>query len=861
MDDQPITPDQPETEPMADSPTDGGVETGVAEIVDETAEYRTDYGLIRARSINNEMTESYLDYAMSVIVSRALPDVRDGLKPVHRRILFAMSEMGLTPAAKHRKSAKINGEVLGNFHPHGELAVYDSMVRMAQWWSLRLPLVDGQGNFGSMDGDSPAASRYTEARLAKPSDALLIDIDKETVDFRDNYDGTRQEPTVLPTRLPNLLINGSQGIAVGMATNIPTHNPGEIIDGLLLLQEKPDASVDELMEIIKGPDFPTGGIAYNVNDIKEAFSTGRGRVVVRGRAEITEDKKREQIIVSELPYQVNKATFITHIADLVKAKKIEGIHDIRDESDRKEGVRVVVELKSGAPSNKILNQLYDLTELQTVHHYNMVALVDGIQPRLLTLPEMLTEFLAHRTDVVTRRTNFELKIAKARAHVLEGLKIALDHLDAIIALIRQSANRDAAKAALMERFKLSDIQANAILEMRLSQLANLERQKVYDEYDAIMTLIADLEDILAKPERVEKIIRDELVEVKEKYVSPRRTEIKPEALGQMTAIDLIADEDVLISLTTNNYVKRLAPDTYRNQIRGGKGIIGMTTREDDAVLDMVYASTHDDVIFFTDKGRAFTVKAYEIPAASRQSKGVALPNLIRIEASEKVTEMVTIKKDDQFKYFFFATAKGVVKRVEKESFANIRKSGVTAVGLRPDDRLVWVKRTSGEDEIAQVTRNGQVIVFNESEVRSMGRNAAGVRGINLKGDDEVIETAVLDEQSTAVAVISERGIGKKVDVKEFRNQHRGGTGIRIAKLTDKTGKLAAGAVLNSESKDIIIATVSGQVIRITTESVKKLSRQASGVILIRMNGADKVSALTVVEDSVEEELDSPAQTK
>lgn len=821
------------------------------EQAEKETERQTDYGLIRSRSINNEMTESYLDYAMSVIVSRALPDVRDGLKPVHRRILFAMHEMGLTPGSKHRKSAKINGEVLGNYHPHGELAVYDSMVRMAQWWSLRMPLVDGQGNFGSMDGDSPAASRYTEARLASPSDALLIDIDKETVDFRDNYDGTKQEPVVLPSRLPNLLINGSQGIAVGMATNFPTHNPTEVIDAVLLTQENPNVTLDELVEVIKGPDFPTRGIAYNINDIKEAFATGRGRVIVRGRAEIQEEKNRDRIIVSELPYQVNKSTFITHIADLVKAKKIEGISDLRDESDRAEGVRVVIELKTGAPSNKILNQLYDWTELQTVIHYNMVALVDGIQPRLLTLPEVLMEFLAHRTDVVTRRTEFELKIAKARAHILEGLKIALDHLDAIIALIRKSENRDAAKTALMSEYKLSDLQANAILEMRLSQLANLERQRIYDEYDEIMKLIADLEDILAKPERVEKIIREELLEVKKKYGQERRTEIRPEALGQMTALDLIAEEDVLISITTNNYVKRLTPDTYRSQSRGGKGVIGMATREDDAVMDMIFASTHDDVLFFTDKGRAFKIKAYEIPAASRQSKGVALPNVIRINPDEKVTEMIAISKEE-FDYFFFATVKGVVKRVEKGAFDNVRKSGVTAVGLRGNDRLAWVKRTLGADEIAQITRNGQVIVYNESEVRSMGRNAAGVRGINLKGGDEVIETAVLNADSQAVCVLSEKGIGKKVDVKEFRNQHRGGSGIRIAKLTDKTGHLVAGAVFDNNSKDIVISTTSGQVIRIPAGSVKKLSRQASGVILIRMNGSDRVSTLTVVEESEDE---------
>jgi DNA gyrase subunit A len=823
------------------------------EVVEENSTEKTSFGLIRARSINNEMSESYLDYAMSVIVSRALPDVRDGLKPVHRRILYAMHDMGLTPGAKHRKSAKINGEVLGNYHPHGELAVYDAMVRMAQWWSLRLPLVNGQGNFGSMDGDSPAASRYTEARLAPPAEALLADIEKETVDYRDNYDGTRQEPVVLPTRLPNLLINGSQGIAVGMATNIPPHNPAEVIDGLLVLQKNPNASLEELMEAVKGPDFPTGGIIYNQNDIKEAFATGRGRILIRGRAEIVEDKKREQIVVTELPYQTNKATFIVHIAELVKAKKIEGIHDIRDESDRKEGVRVVIELKTGAVSSKILNQLYELTELQTVIHYNMVALVDGIQPKVLTLTEALTEFLGHRTDVVTRRTNYELKIAKARAHILEGLKIALDHLDAIIKLIRESANRDAAKAALMNSYKLSEIQANAILDMRLSQLANLERQKIYDEYDAVMKLIADLEDILAKPERVEAIIREELLEMKKKYGDARRTEIRPEALNAMTALDLIPEENVLITLTANNYVKRLTPDTYRSQSRGGKGVIGMTTREDDVVMDMIFASTHDDILFFTDKGRAFKVKTYEIPAASRQSKGVALPNIIRILPDEKVTEILSVKASDQFEYFFFATREGTVKRVERKAFDNVRKSGVTAVGLKGKDQLIWVKRTSGNDEIAQITKNAQVIVYNESEVRAMGRSASGVRGIKLKSGDIVIETTVLNDASQSICVISERGIGKRVLLKEFRNQHRGGSGIRIAKITEKTGKLAAGAVIEEGVNDLIISSVGGQVIRIPVNDVKHLSRQASGVILMRTNAGDTVSTLAVVNQEQETE--------
>ena len=830
--------------------------------VEEEQPEQTAYGLIRPRSIYNEMSQSYLDYAMSVIVMRALPDVRDGLKPVHRRILYAMNDMGLTPNAKHRKSAKITGEVLGNYHPHGELAVYDAMVRMAQWWSLRMPLVDGQGNFGSMDGDSPAASRYTEARLAGPSDALLADIEKDTVDFRDNYDGTRREPTVLPTRLPNLLINGSQGIAVGMATNVPPHNLNEVIDALVLLIDKPEAEIDELLEIIQGPDFPTAGIIYNQKDIREALSTGRGRIIIRGRATIEEDKKREQIIITELPYQVNKASFITHLADLVKAKKIEGISDIRDESDRKDGVRVVIDLKGGAHASKILNQLYSLSELQTVVHYNMVALIDGIQPRLLNVSDALQEFLAHRIVVVTRRTEYELKVAQDRAHILEGLKIALDHLDAIITLIRQSADRDAAKKGLMDQFKLSERQANAILEMRLSQLANLERQRVYDEYDAIMKLISDLEDILAKPARVRKIVKDELLELKKKYDMPRLTEVRPEPLGQLAATDLIPQENVLISLTVGNYVKRLATDTYKSQGRGGKGVIGMTTREDDAVKEIVYSTTHDDVIFFTDWGRAFKIKAYEIPVSSRQAKGIALPNIIRISPQEKVTTMLCVSAEDANQFYFFGTKKGTVKRVPVEAFKNVRKSGINAISLNKGDQLLWVKQTSGNDEIAQMTRDGQVIVYNESEVRQMGRGAAGVRGIKLKGNDEVIEMAVLNKQSRSIAVISQKGIGKKVDLGEFRNQHRGGSGVRIAKLNPKTGLLADGAVVMEDSKDFIIGTVSGQVIRISVDSVKRLSRQASGVILIRLNENDKVSSLTAVnEEEKAEEIAAEVNAK
>jgi len=806
---------------------------------------KTDFGLIEPRSIHQEMSESYLDYAMSVIVARALPDVRDGLKPVQRRILHVMREMGLTANSKHQKSAKIVGQVMGTLHPHGDMAIYDALARQAQWWSLRLPLINGQGNFGSMDGDPPAAMRYTEAKLAPVAEVMLADIDKETVDWQDNYDGSQKEPVVLPTQLPNLLINGSQGIAVGMATNIPPHNLNEVVDGLILLLEKPDSDTDELSEIIKGPDFPTGGIAYNKTEINEALSTGRGRTVVRGRAEIEEEKQHQRIVVCELPYQTNKATFISHLADLVKAKRIEEISDIRDESDRQHGVRVVIDLKSGAVASKILNQLYDLTELQTVVHYNMVALVDGLQPRLLSLGEILSEFLAHRVTVVTRRTEFELKIAQNRLHILEGLKIALDHLDAIIALIRQSTDRESAKRNLTAKYKLTEIQANAILEMRLSQLANLERQKIYDEFTEVGKLIADLNDILSKPERIQKIIKGELETLKGKFGFDRLTEIRPEALGEFTALDLIPEEAVLISLTRGNYVKRLPADTYKSQGRGGKGVIGMQMREDDTVLALEFASTHDDVFFFTDLGRVFTCKAYEIPASSRQSKGVALPNLIRITPEERVTTIITVSPEDKGRYFFFATKLGAVKRVAVELFKNVRKSGVVAMGLKGDDALHWVSLSSGSDEIAQITSGGQVIVYNEDEVRPMGRAASGVRGIKLKDKDTVIETAILGDMAEAVCVISERGIGKKVKLSEFRHQHRGGSGIRIARLTEKTGMLVAGTVVSAQAKDLIIATTNGQVIRIDAKSVKQLSRQASGVILIRLDKEDRVSSLAL----------------
>jgi len=811
-------------------------------------------GKVIPQQIEGEMTESYLDYAMSVIVARALPDVRDGLKPVQRRILYTMKQMGLSATSKHQKSAKVVGQVLGLYHPHGELAIYDAMVRLAQPWNLLLPLVDGQGNFGSMDGDSAAAMRYTEARLTAAAEALLADIDKETIDYVENYDGSNQEPKVLPARLPNILINGSTGIAVGMATNIPPHNTGEVIDALVYLIDNKDANQDELLEIIQGPDFPTAADIYNQSEIREALSTGKGRVVVRGRAEIVEERNKKRIIISQLPYQVNKATFITHIADLVKAKRVEGITDIRDESDRREGVRVVVDLKSNAAANRILNQLYEMTELQTVIHYNMVVLTDGLQPRLLSLYEILQLFLNHRQEVIRRRTEYEKKIAEARKHILAGLKIALDHLDAIIKLIRTSADRESAKVSLMEQYQLSELQANAILDMRLSQLANLEREKIYQEYEAVCALIDKLTDILAAPAKIQAIVRQELLEDKAKFAKERLTTVHPEALGQFSALDLIPDEDVLIVLTKGNYIKRVPTNTYKSQLRGGKGLIGMATREDDAVRSILRVSTHDDILLFTDHGRVLQLKAYEIPAASRQSKGVAIPNLVAIGAEEKVTTLLSLSKDEKVKYLVFASERGLVKRVERSALTNIRKSGVIAVQLKANDKLIWVGTTDGASEIAQITAKGQAIIYDENEVRPMGRSAAGVKGIRLKEGDKVIETTVINQTAKHICVVSEKGLGKRVPIGAFRHQHRAGSGVRIARLSPKTGDLVAAAVLTGQEEGLVIVSTGGQIIRLDIAGLKEQSRQAAGVILMRLNENDKVSSLALLDREENKEL-------
>ncbi|MEA3304320.1 MAG: DNA gyrase subunit A [Patescibacteria group bacterium] len=684
-------------------------------------------------NITDFMEKSYLTYAMSVIVSRALPDVRDGLKPVHRRIMYAMLKLGLRSNTSFKKSARIVGDVIGKYHPHGDSSVYEAMVRLAQDFSVRYMLVDGQGNFGSIDGDSAAAYRYTEARMKRISEELIGDLDKDTIDFRDNFDGSLQEPSVLPAKVPNLLLNGITGIAVGMATNIPPHHLGEVVDACQAMLANKDVTVEDLMEHIQGPDFPTGGVVYDRKAMLEAYSTGRGRVVMRAKTEIEEDKKgRYHIIITEIPYQVCKANLVKKIADLVIDKKLMGISDIRDESNRK-GMRVVIDLKKDAFPKKIINQLFSMTELQKSFNYNMVALVDrGTQPKLLNLQQLIHYFLEHRFEVVTRRTEFELKIAQAREHILQGLKIALDNIDEIIALIRGSKTKEDAKAGLMTTYKLSDLQAQAILDMRLQTLAGLERQKIEDELLEKLALIAEFEGILADPAKIREIISTELTEVKERYNDARRTEVVPYGLTGFSEEDFVANEATVITMTQAGYIKRVAPDTYRAQKRGGKGVVGMKTKEEDNIARMLITNTHDDILFFTNAGRVFKLRAYEIPEGSRTTKGVAVVNIIQLEADEKVTAMLSLGKDNAYKYLFMATSHGTVKKTKLEDFSNVRRSGLIAIKLKPGESLNWVEGTIGEDSISMVTEQGMAIHFSEEDVRSMGRTASGVRGIRLK---------------------------------------------------------------------------------------------------------------------------------
>ena len=798
------------------------------------------------------MEDNYLRYSMSVIVARALPDVRDGLKPVHRRILYTMLEEGIRPGSKYRKSANVTGTVMARYHPHGNVAIYDAMVRLAQDWSMRYPLVDGQGNFGSMDGDPPAAERYTEARMARTAEELLNDIEKETVDFRDTYDGERQEPTVLPAKLPNLLLNGQVGIAVGMATNIPPHNLSEIVDATVYLIDNPNATLDKLLEFVKGPDFPTGGIVYGKESIRTAFATGRGGVIVRGVAAIEETKKgQQQIIISEIPYGVNKAGLLEKIADLYKDKKISGIRDLRDETARGT-VRVVIDLKKDAYPKKLLNQLYKLTPLQLAIHYNMLALVDGIQPRVLGLQDIISEYIKHRVVVVRRRTQFELKQAKARAHVLEGLKIALDHIDEVIKTIRASQTAEEAETNLIGQFKLSQIQAQAILAMQLRRLAGLERKKIEDELAQLLKLIGKLAAILADEKKILKIIKDELLQLKEQFGDKRRTKIVAQGLDKLSDEDLVPDEQAVVTLTSANYIKRTSIADYKRQGRGGKGRRGMATREEDVIEHVVNASTHDYLLFFTNKGRVFRIKTYEVPAVGLNAKGVALVNLLQLQPEEIVSSVINVSKQSSGRNLLMCTVRGVVKKTPFEQYQNVRQSGLIAINLDTGDELKWIRMTTGEDEVIISTSQGQAIRFHESDARPMGRVSRGVRGIRLRAGDQVIGMDIVEDDSF-VFVISEFGYGKRTKVSQFTAHKRGGVGIRSAVVNKKTGQLVGVKTLKGKDQEIIIISTAGQTIRLGLKNIPALGRATQGVRIMRLNSGDSVASLALVEKVLEDE--------
>ncbi len=814
---------------------------------------RTAFGLVQDQPLVEEMSRSYLEYAMSVIVSRALPDVRDGLKPVHRRILYAMWSIGLRANAKFRKSATVVGEVLGKYHPHGDSAVYESMVRMAQDFSMRYPLVRGQGNYGSMDGDGAAAMRYTEAKLAGIAEEMLFDIDKDTVDFIPNYDGSHKEPRVLPAKLPNLLLNGTMGIAVGMSTNIPPHNLGELAQAICHLLDNPEASIEDLMQFVKGPDFPTGGIIYNQKDILAAYATGKGGIIIRGKAEIEEQKGGNfQIIISEIPYQVNKADLVEKIADLVKDKKLEGIKTLRDESD-KDGVRIVIELKKDSYPKKILNALYKHTSLQTTFHVNMLALVDGIQPKVLTLKMILEEYIKHREEVIRRRTQFELNKAKDRSHILEGLLIALKNIDEVIKTIKASKDKEIAKANLIKKFKLSERQAVAILEMRLQSLANLERLKIEQEWEEKQKLIKELEGILKSIAKIRGIIKEDIQGVAEKFDNPRRTDVVAHGIKEFSLEDLVPNEETMVMMTRDGYIKRLEPDTFKVQARGGKGVMGLTTKEEDTVEFMFTTFTHSDILFFTTRGRAFQLKAHEIPQASRVAKGNSIVNFLQLTGGEQVTSVLPLDKIFGSKYLFFATEKGLVKKVELSAFNNVRRSGLIAIKIKEDDRLIWAKPTSGSDHIQLITAKGQAIRFKETDVRDMGRNAAGVYGIRLHKDDAVVGMGVAKtdkekKRNYQILTIMANGYGKRTELSLYKLQGRGGSGIKTAKVTDKTGDITNAFLVNADSmdeRDLIIISNNGQVIRTPFKTVSLLGRDTQGVRIMRFkDNDDQVSGVT-----------------
>lgn len=804
-------------------------------------------GRILPVNLEQEMRNSYIDYAMSVIVSRALPDVRDGLKPVHRRILYAMQEAGMTSGKPYKKSARIVGEVLGKYHPHGDSSVYDAIVRMAQDFSMRYMLADGHGNFGSVDGDPPAAMRYTEVRMARIAELMLQDIDKDTVDFVPNYDESMKEPSVLPAKFPELLVNGTSGIAVGMATNIPPHNMSEVIDGVLMLIDNPDASVEELMTVIKGPDFPTGGLIMGTTGIRDAYTTGRGSVKMRAKAHIeTMSNGKPRIVVTELPYQVNKARLIEKIAELARDKQIEGITDLRDESDRK-GMSIVIELRKDINPDIMLNQLYKHTQLQETFGVIMLALVDN-QPRILTLKQVLHYYIQHQEDVITRRTRYELSKAEARAHILEGLTIALDHLDAVITTIRESQTADIARNALIDGFKLSEKQAQAILDLRLQRLTGLEREKIEEEYQEVLKKIEWLKSVLADESKIMTIIKDELTAVKEKYGDARRTTITYD-MSEMSEEDLIADEDVVLTISHNNYIKRMKLDTYNKQNRGGQGILGMSTKEGDFVENILITTTHHTILFFTSRGRVHYLKAYQIAEASRQARGTALINLLKLDKGEKITAVLQVREYNPAKFLFMATRKGIVKKVQLSEFNTSRKLGVIALKLDDDDELIGVKQTDGQKQIVIGTRNGYAIIFDEEEVRSMGRIARGVKGIKLRDGDEVVGMDTIKRDSEILTVTA-GGYGKRTKVEEYTTHHRGAMGVINLRVTEKTGEVIGLKVVR-DGQELMLISTNGIIIRTGLDKISVIGRASQGVIIMKTAEDDKVASMAILTQKAE----------
>ncbi|EGQ3417775.1 DNA gyrase subunit A [Staphylococcus pseudintermedius] len=814
----------------------------------ETSESR-----INERNISKEMRESFLDYAMSVIVSRALPDVRDGLKPVHRRILYGLNEQGMTPDKPYKKSARIVGDVMGKYHPHGDLSIYEAMVRMAQDFSYRYPLVDGQGNFGSMDGDGAAAMRYTEARMTKLALELLRDINKDTIDFIDNYDGNEREPSVLPSRFPNLLVNGASGIAVGMATNIPPHNMREVIDGVLSLSHNPDITISELMEDIQGPDFPTAGLILGKSGIRRAYETGRGSVIMRAKAEIeSRGGGRDRIVVTEIPFQVNKARMIEKIAELVRDKKIDGITDLRDETSLRTGVRVVIDVRKDANASVILNNLYKQTPLQTSFGVNMIALVNG-RPQLINLKQALYHYLEHQKEVVRRRTEYNLRKAKDRAHILEGLRIALDHIDEIITIIRESETDKVAMESLQSRFALSERQAQAILDMRLRRLTGLERDKIEQEYNDLIAYIAELEAILADEEKLLELVREELTEIKEKFGDDRRTEIQLGGIDQLEDEDLIPEEQIVITLSHNNYIKRLPASTYRAQNRGGRGVQGMNTLDDDFVSQLVTTSTHDQVLFFTNKGRVYKLKGYEVPELSRQSKGIPIVNVIELDQDEVISTMIAVKDlDSEEDFLVFVTKKGLIKRSALSNFNRINRNGKIAIKFRDDDELIAVRLTDGEKHILIGTAQASLIRFKETDVRAMSRIAAGVKGIRLRDGDEVIGLDVADDDNQdEILVVTEKGYGKRTSIEDYRLSNRGGMGVKTAKLTERNGRLVCITTVEGD-EDLMVVTNQGVIIRMEVSNISVNGRMAQGVRLIRLDEEQYVSTVAKVKKEPED---------